>query len=213
MRLLKHTLLRWLKQVLPTLIFGLAAYLLTLLPDRFYDFVGISVGYKVLLILCTLSLFLTCYLLDLYLTRKPEVPLEIGSIVQQLTKVQDSLSKSLDTSEVKLIRAQLETLKREVEKPTLLGAMRAEADRSRKEGERIHQEIMDSLSGAEKEQLKKYIDDKTKDMILSQFDGTALGLEKKGVLFISSEYPDYQLIFNMNDWAWKLLRAKPNLLK
>jgi len=72
--------------------------------------------------------------------------------------------------------------------------------------------LLQNLSSEEKQLLTRFLDQDTKDLRLSAFDGTALGLVKQGVLFISTDYPDYQTVFNIENWAWELLKKHPKLL-
>ncbi len=70
-----------------------------------------------------------------------------------------------------------------------------------------------NLSEDEKTTIARYLQNKTKTQILSDSDGTANGLVKKGILFMpSTGSKPHATPFNIEEWAWEYLNKNKNLV-
>ena len=76
--------------------------------------------------------------------------------------------------------------------------------------------LLSNLSKDEKRILKEYIDKDTKTNYYSKFDGVVGGLEKSKVLYVSSNLgqgPGAMFPFNIQPWAWEMLKKNPKYLE
>ena len=72
------------------------------------------------------------------------------------------------------------------------------------------------LSEDEKALLRQYLDNNTKSLRFNVTNGVVRGLEKWGVLYFASNINDDGEVvfpFNLQPWAWKYLKEKPQLLQ
>lgn len=91
-----------------------------------------------------------------------------------------------------------------------------EKELSPKEVEETYKYILKNLSREEKELLKEYIDNDTKTRRFSINNGVAMGLKSMNVLYISSNIsrsPAMKFPFNLQPWAWEMLKENPKYLK
>ena len=85
-----------------------------------------------------------------------------------------------------------------------------------KEIEETYKYILENLSKDEKELLREFMDNDTKTRSFSLRDGVAMGLKSYNVLYISSNYTrglKLMFPFNIQPWAWEMLKKNPKYLK
>lgn len=85
-----------------------------------------------------------------------------------------------------------------------------------KEIEENHKYLLENLSKDEKELLREYIDNDTKTRDFSIRNGIARGLQSCKILYISSNIsrgPKFIFPFNIQPWAWEMLKKNPKYLK
>ena len=91
-----------------------------------------------------------------------------------------------------------------------------EEELSPKETEETNKYLLENLSKDEKELLREYIDNDTKTRNFSYRNGVAMGLKSCNILFISSNLsrgPRLMFPFNIQPWAWEMLKRNPKYLK
>ena len=79
----------------------------------------------------------------------------------------------------------------------------------------VYSKKLITLSSAEKQILKKYIDKDTQSQQLGTMDGIAEGLVAKRILYRSSSLgtADAYFAYNIQPWAWDYLKKHPELLE
>lgn len=78
--------------------------------------------------------------------------------------------------------------------------------------EKRHIQVLADLSGDERAFLRRFIVSDSQTQEAEVDDGTANGLMDKGILFRPSGIMTNPQPFNLQPWAWKTLRADPDVI-
>lgn len=161
-------------------------FLLAKTPDEFYESFGKHIGYRTILIIAFVV---------------GAIPWLIYLIIH-LFKAEKVISKNpqqIETQQEKLSATNIH--------------QRAESYVATPDGIREHhEEILSHLSPDEIVVLKMFTEKPSKTLILSIFEPSARSLVHQGILEFIDQYPDYQAMYQMENWVWDMLRKHPKYL-
>ena len=165
------------------LIFLIISSILSDITKDVYSFVGEFITYKWLINI--ILILILCIILIAYHNR--------SSSKREIKKILDDQNMFAESK-----------ITKEEKEPDLV------------EIELSNKRLLANLSKDEKELLREYIDNDTKTRNFSIRNGIAMGLKSYNVLYISSNITrglKLMFPFNIQPWAWEMLKKNPKYLK